>query len=104
MDSYERFADAIETTPDFDGKPLGGAPIAEWLQFWLDLQEFVALVHKRYVDPKVAFYLNGVGMTSDADQLAQRLRESTYFQAAIGDGRVARIVGDLAFASKFHEA
>lgn len=78
-------------------KPLGGAPIAEWLQFWLDLQEFVALLHKRFVDPKVAFYLNGVGMASDADQLAQGLRESAYFRAAIGDGRVARVVGDLAF-------
>jgi hypothetical protein len=85
-------------------KPLGEAPVAEWQQFWLDLQEFVALLHKRYVDGKVAFYLNGVGGTSDADQLAQALRESAYFRAAIADQRVSQIVGDIAFASKFHLA
>jgi hypothetical protein len=77
-------------------KPLGEAPIAEWQQFWLDLQEFVALLHKRYVDSKVAFYLNGVGGTSDADQLAQAMRESAYFRAAIADQRVSQIVGDIA--------
>jgi hypothetical protein len=85
-------------------KPLGGAPVAEWQQFWLDLQEFVALLHKRYVDPEVAFYLNGVGGTSDADQLAQALRESAYFRAAIADKRVTQIVADIACASKFHQA
>jgi hypothetical protein len=85
-------------------KSLGEAPVGEWQQFWLDLQDFVALLHKRYVDPKVAFYLNGVGGTSDADQLAQALRESAYFRAAIADQRVSQIVGDIAFASKFHLA
>lgn len=85
-------------------KSLGEAPVDQWQQFWLDLQDFVALLHKRYVDPKVAFYLNGVGGTSDADQLAQALRESAYFRAAVGDKRVTQIVGDIAVASKFHLA
>src|SRR5271166_259682 len=31
-------------------KPLGGAPAAAWHQFWLDLQEFISILHKRYVD------------------------------------------------------
>lgn len=84
--------------------PLGAAPVAEWEQFWLDLQEFLALLHKRYVDSKIPFYLNGVGGVSDADQLAQALRESAYFRAAIADKRLTQIVGDIAFASKFHQA
>lgn len=83
---------------------LGGAPVAKWDQFWLDLEEFVAILYKRYVDPKGSFCWNGVAIISDADQLAQALRESTYFRAAIADAGITRRVSEIALAAKFHSA
>lgn len=83
---------------------LGGAPVAAWDQFWLDLEEFVAILHKRYVNPKGSFRLLGVGGVSDANQLVQALREHTFFRAAIADTSIARRIGDIAFAAKFHSA
>src|SRR6185437_1872183 len=63
-----------------DGKELGAADKKLWNQFWLDLQDFLHILHKRYVDPQSVFYLNGVGQLSDADGLVKALKESTYFQ------------------------
>jgi hypothetical protein len=66
-----------------DGKALGGAEKEEWNQFWLDLQGFLHIMDKHYIDPTSQFYLNGVGYLSDADSLIKALKESTYFGALL---------------------
>jgi transcriptional regulator with XRE-family HTH domain len=86
------------------GESLGGADTSDWNQFWLDLQDFLQIVHKRYVDPQGHFYLNGVGALSDADSLVKALKESTYFHALFDDKTLAKKAGDVAFASKYFEA
>jgi hypothetical protein len=60
------------------GQPLGGAPQEDWLQFWFDLQDFLNIIYKHYVDPN-GFYLNGVSQPSDAHMLVMALKDSTYF-------------------------
>jgi AbiU2 len=59
-----------------DGEELGGADKCDWDRFWLDLQDFVHIMHKHYVDPAGHFYLNGIGNLSDADSLVKALRET----------------------------
>jgi transcriptional regulator with XRE-family HTH domain len=86
------------------GQSLGGADKSEWNQFWLDLQDFLQIVHKRYVDPKGHFYLNGVAQLSDADSLVKALQESTYFHAILNDNALTKKAGNVAFASKYFEA
>jgi hypothetical protein len=55
------------------GVPLGGGGEAEWNQFWLNLQELVQIMHARIVGGG-PFYLNGVAMSSDAQNLLQALQ------------------------------
>jgi transcriptional regulator with XRE-family HTH domain len=86
------------------GQPLGGADNKEWNQFWLDLQDFLQIVHKRYVDPHGHFYLNGIGQLSDADLLVKALKESTYFHALLDDKTITKKAGEVAFASKYSKA
>jgi hypothetical protein len=85
-------------------RAFGGASVAAWQKFWLDLQDFVTIIHRRYVDRHAPFYLNGVGMISDADQLVKALKESTYFHALLNDNTLTRKVSDAAINSKFYEA
>lgn len=58
------------------GQPLGGAPQDDWLQFWHDLQGFLHIMHKHYVDADSPFWLNAIAQ-SDAEILVQALKEST---------------------------
>jgi transcriptional regulator with XRE-family HTH domain len=83
---------------------LGDAPSNEWNQFWLDLQDFLNIMHKHYVDPNGQFYLNGVGYLSDADSLVKALKESTYFQTLLDNKETTKQSADVAFNSKFSEA
>jgi hypothetical protein len=85
-------------------KSLGGASVAAWRRFWLDLQDVVEIMHKRYVNVRVPFYLNGVAMISDADQLVQAIKESTYFGVLLDDGDLTLRVSDIAFHSKYYVA
>jgi hypothetical protein len=85
-------------------KSLGAASVAAWEKFWLDLQDFVAILYKRYVDAQVPFYLNGVAMISDADQLLRAIKESTYFEAVLKDRDLTRRVSDVALSAKYHAA
>jgi transcriptional regulator with XRE-family HTH domain len=87
-----------------DGKALGGADEGEWVQFWLDLQSFVNIMHQHYIDPSGHFYLNGVGYLSDADSLIKALKESTYFGTLLHDKTVTQKCADVAFTSKYYEA
>jgi hypothetical protein len=85
-------------------KSLGSASIAAWRKFWLDLQDFVAIMHRRYVDARGTFYLNGVGNISDAELLLKAVKESTYFHAALKDRAFTGRVGEIAFNSKYYNA
>ncbi len=85
-------------------KSLGSASAAAWRKFWLDLQDLVAILHKRYIDAQVSFHLNDVAMMSDADQLVRAIKESTYFHALLDDRDLAGRVSDVAFSSKYHGA
>jgi hypothetical protein len=64
----------------------------------------VTILHKRYVDARVPLCLNGVAMISDADQLVQAIKESTYFRVLLDDRDLTRRVSDVAFSSKYHGA
>lgn len=86
------------------GQPLGPASEAEWKQFWDDLEQFLHLVHTRYVDPGGHFMLNAVGMISDANSLVKALKESTYFHRALDDHIITRRVADIGFDSEFTNA
>jgi hypothetical protein len=87
-----------------EGVPLGGAATSEWDQFWQDLESFVQLVHRHYVDAAWDFRITEVGMLSDSDGLVKALRESTYFQNIVADHTLTQRAADIAFASKFAEA
>lgn len=81
----------------------GRASIAAWHQFWLDLQDFLTIMHLRYVNKRVPYYLNAVSGVSDADQLVKVLQESTYFRAVLACKPLTRNVSDIAFNSKYDE-
>ncbi len=49
--------------------PLGAASDAQWKQFWIDLQDFLDLMHRHHIEPNGHFYLNGMSNMSDADSL-----------------------------------
>ncbi len=80
------------------GVSLGAASEADWLRFWEDLDEFLYIVHGRFVDPGGHFRLNDVGMISDADSAVKALKESTYFQAALGANELPQGLSEIAFS------
>jgi hypothetical protein len=86
------------------GQPLGGAPQDDWLQFWIDLQDFLNIMDKHYVDPNGHFYLNGIAQLSDADMLVKALKDSTYFRTLLDGKETTRRASDVAFGSKFFDA
>ena len=53
-------------------RPLDAATDEEWSQFWLDLQDFICIVHRKVIDS--SFHLNGVAGRSDAGDLLKALR------------------------------
>ena len=99
-----RFIGHLDRESVLLGESLGGADTSDWNQFWLNLQDFLQIVHKHYVDPQGHFYLNGVGALSDADSLVKALKESTYFHALFDDKTLVTKAGDVAFASKYFAA
>ncbi len=58
------------------GAALGGASGADWRHFWLNLQDFLHILHKRFIDPAGGFHLNDIAGPSDAEGLVTALRES----------------------------
>jgi hypothetical protein len=69
--------------------PLGAASDAQWKQFWLDLQDFLDLMHRRHIEPDGHFYLNGVGNMSDADSLLTALINAKRLHAVMDDKEIA---------------
>ena len=88
----------------WEGKSLSGAGKSDWNQFWLDLQDFLQILHKHYIDSNGHFYLNAVGYLSDADMLVKALKESTYFHTLLEDRRLTQQCADVAFNSKYSKA
>jgi hypothetical protein len=86
------------------GQLLGGADVDEWHRFWRDLQDFVQILHKRYVDPSGVFYLNNITQPTDVDSLIKALKESNYFRALLNDKALTKKVSDTAFNSKYFDA
>src|ERR1039457_826174 len=80
-------------------QPLGAAEPSEWNQFWLDLQDFLRVMQRRYVDPNSHFELNDIDNLSDADNLVKALKESTYFCALLDDKETTKKSADVAFKS-----
>ena len=81
---------------------LGAAPDEDWNEFWLDLQAFVRIFHKRYVDGSYNLNINGIAMLTDAEFLIKALQESTYFQNLLTDDQTTRKAADVAFNSPFY--
>ena len=104
LPARNKFISHLDLDAALGRKSLGGASVAAWRRSWLDLQDFVTIMYKRYVDARATFYLNGVGRMSDADQLMKALKESTYFRALLDDETLTRKVSDVAFNSKYREA
>jgi len=96
LPARNKFISHLDLDTALGRKSLGGASIAAWRRFWIDLQDFVTIMYKQYVDARAPFYLNGVGMMSDADQLVKALKESTYFRALLDDKILTRKVSDVA--------
>jgi hypothetical protein len=69
--------------------PLGAASDAQWKQFWLDLQDFLDLMHRHYIEPDGHFYLNGMGNMSDADSLLTALINAKRLLAIMDDKEIA---------------
>jgi hypothetical protein len=68
------------------GHPLGAASMEKWKRFWLDLQDFLDLMHRHHIEPDGHFYLSGIGQMSDADLLITALRNAELFHAVLSDG------------------
>ena len=86
------------------GAALGATERSEWTQFWLDLEGFLNILHRRYIEPDGNFYLNRVAHLSDADSVVKALKESTYFRAMLGDKGLSRPTYDAAQSSKYFNA
>jgi len=71
------------------GNPLGAASKEMWKQFWLDLHDFLDLMHRHHIEPDGHFYLNGVSGISDANSLIMALRNAEFFRAVMSDREIA---------------
>jgi transcriptional regulator with XRE-family HTH domain len=69
----DKFISHLDRKSILDGRPLGGASRTAWNAFWHDLQVFVNLLWKRYIDDE-AMYICGVAGSSDAVVMVQALR------------------------------
>lgn len=69
------------------GRPLGAATDQDWSQFWLDLEKFIYIVHRKVIGSP--FSLTGVAGQSDAGDLLKALRQGSYLaQIAAGASSV----------------
>src|SRR5262245_23367387 len=64
--------------------PLGAAADEEWSQFWLDLQDFICIVHRKVIGS--SFYLNRAAGRSDAGDLLKALRHGSQALAQVAAG------------------
>jgi hypothetical protein len=83
------------------GDPLGAASTDKWKQFWLDLQDFLDVMHRHHIETDGHFYLNGIGNMSDADSLLTALRNAKLFHAVMSDREIGTRALRAADTSKF---
>jgi hypothetical protein len=76
------------------GNPLGGVAEGDWNQFWLDLQDFVCLIHLKVVGGP--FYLNAVAGLTDAQGLLKALKNAECFDELLSDPSLTQRCADLA--------
>jgi hypothetical protein len=103
VEARNRFISHLDLEAVRLDQPLGAASDAEWLQFWLDLQDFLDLLLQHH--GMKHFYLNAIGNMSDADSLFTALRNAKLFHAVLEDHAIttaamraadtSRFVGDL---------
>lgn len=87
VEARNRFISHLDLEAVRLDKPLGVAPDPDWLQFWLDLQDFLDLL-LRYHGANGHFYLNAVGNLSDADLLLTALRNAKLFHSVMKDQEI----------------
>lgn len=80
-------------------QPLGAASDAEWLQFWLGLQDFLNLLLQHHGIKH--FYLNSIGNMSDADSLLTALRNVKLFHVVLEDHAISTAALCAADMSRF---
>lgn len=83
------------------GEPRGAASMEKWWKFWIDLQDFLDIMHTHHVRADHHFYLNGIGKMSDADSLLGALRNAQLFYTALSDHEITTRVMAAADKSKF---
>jgi len=83
------------------GDKLGGAPQAEWDQFWLDLEELVNIIHERVTGEQ--FRVTEIGMLTDADGLLKALHHAEHFDQLLSDKtpNVAQRAAEVAFSQRY---
>lgn len=101
LPARNRFIGHVDLEAVRIGDPLGAAPNDKWKQFWIDLQDFLDLMHRHHIDPNGHFYLNGIAMMSDADSLVAALRNAKLFLAVMDDREIATRALRAADKSKF---
>jgi hypothetical protein len=82
-------------------KSLGSASDAEWKQFWLDLEGFLDLLFRQYVNPDLHFCWREIAGMSDADSLLTALRSAKLFEAVISDQEIGTRALRAADTSRF---
>lgn len=83
------------------GDPLGRASLDRWQQFWLDLQDFLDLMHRHHVDPNGRFELNGADTMSDAFSMLDALRHALLFDAVVRHWEIGPRARRVANESKY---
>ena len=74
--------------------PLGGVAQDDWNWFWLDLQDFICLVHLKVIG--APFYLNGVAALTDAHGLLKALKHAECFDELLSDPSLTQKCAELA--------
>jgi hypothetical protein len=99
VEARNRFISHLDLEAVRLDKPLGAASDSEWLQFWLDLQDFLDQLLRHHGVKH--FYLNAMGNTSDADSLLTALRNAKLFHAVLKDHAITTQAMRAADTSRF---
>lgn len=99
VEARNRFISHLDLEAVRLDQPLGAASDAEWLQFWVDLQDFLDLLLQHH--GMKHFYLNAVGNMSDADSLLTALRNAKLFHAILEDHAITTAAMRAADTSRF---
>jgi hypothetical protein len=99
VEARNRFISHLDLEAVRLDQPLGAASDAEWLQFWLDLQDFLDLLLQHH--GMKHFYLNAIGNMSDADSLFTALRNAKLFHAVLEDHAITTAAMRAADTSRF---